>query len=170
MIDRNLRVHMESGESKLYPFKLFNAMMYEDLGNQGPFGAMILPFDYATYHETGDSQAAMIQAIRDPIIQRMYQTPFKLYMMDEFMAYFGVSGGWKTDYPLVEGTLRNVEPRWMRQMGSLMVNHGIQAEGRDCVECHSPTGILDYRLLGYSPERAAELENLDILENPRRTR
>lgn len=170
MIDRNLRVHMESGESKLYPFKLFNAMMYEDLGNQGPFGAMILPFDYATYHETGDSQAAMIQAIRDPIIERMYQTPFKLYMMDEFMAYFGVSGGWKTDYPLVEGALRNVEPRWMRQMGSLMVNHGIQAEGRDCVECHSPTGILDYRLLGYSPERAAELENLDIVENLRRNR
>ncbi len=165
MLEQNLRSHMNDGESKIYPFKLFNAMMYEDLGNKGPFGAMILPFDYTTYYETGDSEASVKQAIRDPIVRRMYQTPFKLYMMDELMAYFGVSGGWSTDYPLVDGELRNVEPRWMRQMGSLMVNHGIQSEGRDCVECHRPNGILDYRLLGYSPERAAELENLDIVEN-----
>jgi hypothetical protein len=137
------------------------------MGNQGPFGAMILPFDYATYYETGDTAASVKQAIRDPIVQRMYQEPFKRYMMDEFMAYFGVSGGWKTDYPLVDGELKNVEPKWMRQMGSLMVNHGIQPVGRDCVECHSPSGILNYRALGYSQERAAELENLDIVENLR---
>lgn len=167
MLDENLRMHMNEGKSRIYPFKLFNAMMYEDMGNQGPFGAMILPFDYATYYETGDTAASVKQAIRDPIVQRMYQEPFKLYMMDEFMAYFGVSGGWKTDYPLIDGKLRNVEPKWMRQMGSLMVNHGIQPVGRDCVECHSPSGILDYRALGYSRERAAELENLDIVENLR---
>jgi hypothetical protein len=167
MLEQNLRAHMNDGQSRIYPFKLFNAMMYEDLGNKGPFGAMILPFDYATYYETGDTAASVKQAIRDPIIQRMYQEPFKRYMMDEFMAYFGVSGGWKTDYPLVDGDLRNVEPRWMRQMGSLMVNHGIQSEGRDCVECHSPSGIMNYRALGYSEERAAELENLDIVENLR---
>ena len=170
MLERNLRAHMNDGESRIYPFKLFNAMMYEDLGNQGPFGAMILPFDYATYYETGDSKASVKQAIRDPIVVRMYQTPFKLYMMDEFMAYFGVEGGWNTDYPLVGDELQRVEPRWMRQMGSLMVNHGIQAEGRDCIECHSPDGILDYRRLGYAPERAAELENLDIVENLRPAR
>jgi hypothetical protein len=52
-------------------------------------------------------------------------------------------------------------------MGSLMVNHGIQPVGRDCVECHAPDGILDYRALGYSEERAAELENLDIVEKLR---
>jgi hypothetical protein len=39
--------------------------------------------------------------------------------------------------------------------------------GRDCVECHAPNGILNYRALGYSEERAAELENLDIVENLR---
>ncbi|NCA70998.1 MAG: nitrite reductase [Sphingobacteriia bacterium] len=167
LLERNLRVHMDEGQSKLYPFKLFNAMMYEDLGNQGPFGAMILPFDYATYHETGDSQAAMIQAIRDPIVRRMYETPFKLYMMDEFMAYFGVAEGWRTQYPLASGELRDVEPRWMRQMGSLKISHGIQPVGRDCIECHSPNGILDYQGLGYSPERAAELQHLDIVENLR---
>ncbi|MBK1644195.1 nitrite reductase [Thiocapsa imhoffii] len=165
MIDENLREHMNEGTSKIYPFKLFNAMMYEDLGNQGPFGAMILPFDYKSYYETGDAAASVKQAIQDPIVQRMYQTPFKLYMMDEFMAYFGVADGWQTNYPLVEGELRGVEPRWMRQMGSLMVNHGIQPQGRDCIECHAPNGILDYRALGYSEERAAELEDLDIVTN-----
>ncbi len=165
MLEENLRSHMNDGKSRLYPFKLFNAMMYEDMGNKGPFGAMILPFDYATYYETGDSAAAVKQAIRDPIVQRMYQEPFKLYMMDEFMAYFGVTEGWQTNYPLVDGELKNVEPRWMRQMGSLMVNHGIQHVGRDCVECHVPNGIINYRALGYSDERAAELENLDIVEN-----
>lgn len=77
---------MALGESRIYPFKLFNALMYEDMGNQGPFGAMILPFDYPVYYETGDSRAAVAQAVRNPIVARMYQTPFKLYMMDDFMA------------------------------------------------------------------------------------
>ena len=48
MIDANLRQAMNDGESRIYPFKPFNAMMFEDMDNQGPFGAMILPFDYAT--------------------------------------------------------------------------------------------------------------------------
>jgi len=163
MIEENLRPHMLAGESRIYPFKLFNALMYEDMANQGPFGAMILPFDYATYYETGEPRAAVKAALRDPILVRMYQTPFKLYMMDEFMAYFGVTGGWNTDYPLVDGELRHVEPRWMRQMGSLMFNHGIQRDGRACQECHASDGIMNYRLLGYPPERVAELEDLDGL-------
>ncbi|WP_295457092.1 multiheme c-type cytochrome [uncultured Thiodictyon sp.] len=165
MIDKNLRAVMAMGESRIYPFKLFNAMMYEDMGNQGPFGAMILPFDYPVYYETGDSRAAVAQAVRNPIIQRMYQTPFKLYMMDEFMSYFGVAGGWKTNYPLVNGTLVNVEPHWMRQMATLTINHGIQAKGRDCRECHAPDGIMDFAGLGYPPERVAELRNPDPLNS-----
>jgi hypothetical protein len=164
MIQENLRAYMDDGESRIYPFKLFNALMYEDMGNQGPFGAMILPFDYPTYYETGETREAVAAALRDPILVRMYQTPFKLYMMDEFMAYFGVAGGWKTDYPLVDGELRGVEAHWMRQMGSLKISHGIQRAGRTCEECHAPDGILDYRALGYSPERAAELARTDILE------
>jgi hypothetical protein len=166
MIQQNLRDVMNQGESRIYPFKLFNAMMYEDMSNQGPFGAMILPFDYARYYATGDTQAAVRTAISDPIIQRMYQEPFKLYMMDEFMSYFGITEGWKTIYPLVDGQLRNVEPHWMRQMGTLMVNHGIQGQGRDCIECHAPDGIMDFRQLGYSPERVVELEDIDIIEKP----
>ncbi|EGV31977.1 hypothetical protein ThidrDRAFT_1551 [Thiorhodococcus drewsii AZ1] len=164
MVRDNLRGPMNEGESRIYPFKLFNAMMYEDMSNQGPFGAMILPFDYKTYYETGNSKAAVAKAVQDPIVQRMYQEPFKLYMMDEFMAYFGVTNGWKTDYPIVDGTLVNVEPHWMRQMGTLMVNHGIQRAGRECTDCHSPNGIMDFAKLGYTPERTAELENVDIAE------
>ncbi|MFD2111577.1 nitrite reductase [Thiorhodococcus fuscus] len=164
MVRDNLRAPMNEGESRIYPFKLFNAMMYEDMSNQGPFGAMILPFDYKTYYETGDTKAAVVKAVQDPIVQRMYQEPFKLYMMNEFMAYFGVTNGWKTTYPVVDGKLVNVEPHWMRQMGTLMVNHGIQRAGRECTDCHSPNGIMDFAKLGYTPERAAELEKVDIAE------
>ena len=153
---------MNQGTSRIYPFKLFNAMMYEDMGNQGPFGAMILPFDYASYYETGDTRASVIQAIRDPIVVRMYQQPFKLYMMDEFMAYFGVAQGWNAKYPVVGGKLVNVEPQWMRQMGSLMVNHGIKKDAWTCADCHSPTGIMDYAALGYEPARVTELQTLDV--------
>ena len=164
MIDANLTQAMNDGESRIFPFKPFNAMMFEDMNNQGPFGAMILPFDYARYYETGESKAAVATAVTNPIIERMYQTPFKLYMMDEFMAYFGVEDGWNASYPLVEGELRNVEPHWMRQMGTLMVSHGIQRDGHGCQDCHAADGILDFAALGYSPERASELQDMDIVE------
>ena len=169
MIRDNLRAAMNDGESRIYPFKLFNAMMYEDMSNQGPFGAMILPFDYNVYYETGNTKAAVKRAIQDPIVQRMYQEPFKRYMMDEFMAYFGVSGGWKTIYPLVDGRLVNVEPHWMRQMGTLMVNHGIRRRGHDCADCHAPNGIMDFERLGYTPERVAELQDPELLRQPTAT-
>ncbi|MGB5833352.1 MAG: multiheme c-type cytochrome [Thiohalocapsa sp.] len=165
MIDANLKQAMADGKSRIYPFKPFNAMMFEDMGNQGPFGAMILPFDYATYYETGNAEAAMVKAVEDPIVRRMYQEPFKLYMMDEFMAYFGVEGGWKTEYPIAaDGSTHNVEPHWMRQMGTLMINHGIQRAGHECKNCHAPDGFLDYAALGYPRERVAELQSMDIVE------
>jgi hypothetical protein len=165
MIDNNLKQAMASGTSKIYPFKPFNAMMYEDMTNQGPFGAMILPFDYATYYQTGNTLEAMKVAVQDEIVQRMYQEPFKLYMMDEFMAYFGVEGGWQTVFPIeADGSTPNVKPNWMRQMGTLMVNHGIERQGHTCLDCHSPDGILDYAALGYSPERVKELQSMDIVE------
>ncbi len=165
MIDQNLRPAMQEGQSRIYPFKIFNAMMYEDLNNQGPFGAMILPFDYKSYYETGDTLASLKRAIQDPIVQRMYQEPFKRYMMDEFMAYFGATGGWQARYPLVGDQLIDVEPRWMRQMGTLMVNHGIQRQGHRCADCHAPNGVMDFAALGYPPERVAELQDLSWLRD-----
>lgn len=53
---------------------------------------MILPFDYPTYYETGNPLEAMKVAIQNPIVRRMYELPFKVYMMDEFMYYFGGLG------------------------------------------------------------------------------
>lgn len=163
VIEEKLRPLMKKGPSRIYPFKLFNALMYEDMTNKGPFGAMILPFDYPTYYETGNSLEAMKVAIQNPIVKRMYETPFKLYMMDEFMAYFGVDG-WSNEYPLKEGKVQNVESHWMRQMGTLMINHGIQKQGRQCVECHSTKPIMNYEKLGYPPERIKDLQNLPELK------
>jgi hypothetical protein len=161
MIEQNLRARMNQGSSRIYPFKMFNAFMLEDMNNEGPFGAMILPFDYKTYFETGDPVNSVKTSIANPIVKRMYETPFKLYMMDEFMAYFGV-GKWTARYPLDEGNW-NVEPRWMRQMGTLMVNHGIEPVGRQCTECHSRTGIMDFAALGYGPSRSQALQDLPEL-------
>jgi hypothetical protein len=159
-INEKIKPLQDMGESKIYPFKLFNAYMYEDMGNEGPFGAMILPFDYKTYYETGNSKEAVKQAVKNPIVKRMYEYPFKKYMMDDFMSYFGV-GQWNTEYPLDDkGELRNVKPNWMRQYGALMVNHGIQKEGRQCVECHAPNGIMNFEKLGYTPERVKDLQNV----------
>jgi len=159
LIERNLRPTMNAGESRIYPFKIFNARMFEDMSNQGPFGAMILPFDYKVYHETGDPRAAMEKAVQHPIVRRMYQPLFKYYMMDKFMEYFGV-GEWSMDYPLDPENQKNVEPHWMRQVGTLMVNHAIQAKGHSCGTCHKKDGLLDFKKLGYSDARAAELEDL----------
>jgi hypothetical protein len=164
VIARNLLPIENMGESKIYPFKMFNAYMYEDRSNQGPFGAMILPFDYTIYYETGEPMDAVIKAIQNPIVKRMYQLPFKKYMMDDFMHYFGVDN-WSTTYPLNDkGELRNVKPNWMRQFGTLMVNHGIQKEGLSCQSCHSEKGILDFKKLGYSPERIKDLQHLPELK------
>ncbi len=52
----------------------------------------------------------------------------------------------------------------MRQMGTLMINHGVTRKARTCDECHRPNGLLDFRALGYSEERAHDLENLPELK------
>ena len=163
VVEDKLRSAMNRAPSRIYPFKMFNAFMYEDMGNQGPFGAMILPFDYPTYYETGNTYKAMEVAVGNPMVKRMYQGVFKAYMMDEFMKYFGV-GVWNTNYPLEPKYRKNIEPHWMRQMGTLMVNHGIQKEGRDCKDCHAPKGIMDFKALGYTEARAKDLQNLRELQ------
>lgn len=166
--EKDITEHLTSvsnlGDSKIYPFKLFNAYMYEDMSNQGPFGAMILPFDYPTYYETGNTLEAMKTAIKNPIIKRMYQYPFKKYMMDDFMRYFGVKT-WSDVYPIDnKGNLRNIQPHWMRQFGTLMLNHSIKKDGLACASCHSPNGILDFKKLGYSAERIKDLTHLKELK------
>ncbi|MCX6640489.1 MAG: hypothetical protein NTW14_08425 [bacterium] len=50
----------------------------------------------------------------------------------------------------------------MRNEGNLMINHGIQKEGRQCAECHSPSGIIDFERLGYSAARAQKLREIGM--------
>ena len=160
MVEKNIKPHMALGKSKIYPFHLFNAYMYEDMNNQGPFGAMIMPFDYTTYFETGDPLKSVRTAIDHPIVKRMYQYPFKKYMMDEFMYYFGIEEGWKTDHPNDPEYPGKLEAHWMRQMGTIALNHGISARGFACTSCHTPSGgLLDFKALGYTEEQVKKLEN-----------
>jgi hypothetical protein len=141
----------DMGTSKITPFKRFQAVMYEDLNNQGPYGGMLLPFDYVTYYTTGDPVAAVAKAANSPIMKKMYGPMFKWYMMDKFMEYMRVDG-WDTHFDI-----ERIAPTPMRNEATLMINHAIQKQGRACGECHAPKGILDFDALGYSPERAAQL-------------
>jgi hypothetical protein len=45
---------------------------YVDTGNQGPFGAMLLPFDYGIPYETGEPRDAVRKAVQDPLIRLTY--------------------------------------------------------------------------------------------------
>ncbi len=145
-----------AGQSKITPFKRFQAIMYEDLNNQGPYGGMILPVDYKTYYTTGDPVAAVQAAVEKPIIRKMYGFLFKVYLMDRFMQYMGISE-WNTHF-----SMDRIAPSPMRNEGNLMINHGIQKQGRVCSDCHDPNGILNFEALGYNAQRAAELRNIGL--------
>lgn len=154
------------GKSKLSPFKLFNAKMYEDMGNQGPFGGMLLPFDYNTYYETDDTKAAVRKAMQDPIIEMMYGVVFKQYMMNAFMNYMGIEKGWTIPFS------GNIQGKWMRQDATLMFNHSITKDALKCESCHAAKekGIMPFEELGYPPERVKDLRNLEELKMVQRVR
>ena len=158
--EKNFRPLAKMGKSKISPFKRFNAKMYEDMGNQGPFGGMLLPFDYNVYYETGDPKAAVMKAMSDPIIEMMYGVVFKKYMMDAFMNYMGIEKGWTIPF---SGT---IEPRWMRQDATLMLNHSITKDAMKCESCHAAKdkGIMPFEELGYPPERVKDLRDLEELK------
>ncbi|MBL0175611.1 MAG: cytochrome c3 family protein [Ignavibacteria bacterium] len=147
------------GKSKIAPFKRFNAKMYEDMGNQGPFGGMLLPFDYNVYYETGNPKASVMKAMQDPIIQMMYGTIFKLYMMDAFMNYMGIEKGWTIPFS------GKIEGKWMRQDATLMLNHSITKDAMKCESCHAEKekGVMPFEELGYPAERVNDLRNLQEL-------
>lgn len=144
------------GQSKITPFKRFNARMYEDMGNQGPFGGMLLPFDYNVYYETGKPRDAVAKAVQDPIIQLMYGRTFKWYMMDDFMRYMGIGTGWSIPFS------GRVEARWMRQDATLMLSHSVTKDAFQCRDCHTSKekGVMPFEALGYPPDRVRDLRDL----------
>ncbi|MEK7263134.1 MAG: nitrite reductase [Bacteroidota bacterium] len=158
--EKNFRPLGKMGKSKIAPFKRFNAKMYEDMGNQGPFGGMLLPFDYNVYYETGKPLDAVKKAIDDPIIQMMYGTVFKQYMMDDFMNYMGIEKGWTIPFS------NKIEPKWMRQDATLMLNHSITKEAMKCASCHTSKekGVMPFEELGYPASRVNDLRNLEELK------
>ena len=98
-------------------------------------------------------------------MRRMYESLFKVYMMDDFMQYFGMEK-WNAEFPLnIDGEL-NAEPRWMRQTGSLLLNHGIEKKGYECRDCHVQNGIMDFHRLDYTSAQVEALQNLPELEAP----
>jgi hypothetical protein len=159
--DSVLRPIADVGKSKIWPFKRFNARMYEDMNNQGPFGGMILPFDYVTYYTTGDSKKAVEAAMKEPIMKMLYGDMFKYYIMDDFMHYMGIKKGWTIPYT------HNIQAKWMRQDATLMIDHYIRKNGAlQCQQCHAPAGkgIMPFEELGYPPERVKDLRNLKELQ------
>jgi len=157
--EKTFRPLAKAGASKIAPFKRFNARMFEDMDNQGPFGGMLLPFDYNVYYETGKPREAVLKAMADPIIQEMYGVVFKAYMMDAFMNYMGIEKGWTIPF---KGRL---EPRWMRQDATLMLNHSITKDAVQCRACHTSAdaGIMPFEQLGYPPARVRDLRELPEL-------
>lgn len=149
--EKTFRPVGQTGKSKIYPFKRFQSVMYEDLNNQGPYGGMILPVDYHTYYTTGDAEKAVRVAMDRKIMKMMYGAMFKYYMMNRFMAYMRVDG-WNTNF-----SMDRIAPYPMRNEGMLMINHAIQKTGRTCNECHTANGLLDFKALGYTPD---EIESL----------
>ncbi len=158
--ENTFRPIAKMGKSKISPFKRFNARMYEDMANQGPFGGMLLPFDYNVYYETGNPKAAVMKAMEDPIIKMMYGPVFKAYMMDDFMYYMGIDRGWQTPFA------GRIEAKWMRQDATLMLNHSITKDALQCESCHAPKekGIMPFEDLGYPATRVRDLRNLEELK------
>jgi len=148
------------GKSKITPFKRFNAKMYEDMGNQGPFGGMLLPFDYNVYYETGKPVDSVMKAVDDPLIKLMYGNMFKYYMMDKFMYFMGIEKGWTIPFS------KKIEPKWMRQDATLMINHSITKEAMNCDSCHTSKekGVMAFEELGYPESRIKDLRNLEELK------
>ncbi len=159
--DSVLRPVADLGKSKIYPFKRFNAKMYEDMDNQGPFGGMILPFDYPTYYETGDAKKSVEVALQQPIMKELYGSMFKYYIMDDYMHYMDIEKGWTIPFT------NNIEAKWMRQDATLMLNHYIRkSQALQCQQCHAPVGkgIMPFEELGYPPARVKDLRNLPELK------
>ena len=130
------------------------------MGNQGPFGGMLLPFDYNVYYETGDTEKSVAKAVEDPLIQMMYGNMFKYYMMDKFMYFMGISKGWTIPFS------GKIEPRWMRQDATLMINHSITKDAMKCESCHASKerGVIPFEELGYPEDRVKDLRNLKELQ------
>jgi len=159
--EEKMRPIAQHRPSKLYPLKVYNGRQHIDLQNMGPFGGMFVPYNLPVYYTTGDPDRAAQAEMDKPMMAMMYGWMFKVYMMDRFMKYMDVDG-WKTEPYEDVRALRQVEPRWIPADASMEISHAIRRDGAlTCVNCHSPGGVIDWKMLGYSEDDVASLS-----ENP----
>jgi len=144
--------------SKIYGMKLFNGKQHIDLQNITPFGGMYLPYNLPTYYKTGDPGKAASVEMGHPMMEKMYGWMFEVYMMDKFMEFMDADG-WNTDSYEDAKNLRHVEARWIPQDALLEASHAIRREGAlTCDRCHSPSGVMDFKALGYDDDEVASLQ------------
>ena len=122
-----------------------------------PFGGMYVPYNLPVYYTTGDADKAASAEMKKSMRKMMYGTMFKYYMMDKFMSFMGADSWHTGSYDDVV-SLKHVEPRWIPTDASLEISHSIRREGAlSCGDCHSPSGALDFKQLGYDSTETASL-------------
>jgi hypothetical protein len=145
--------------SKIYPLKVYNGKQHIDLQNMGPFGGMFVPYNLPTYYITGSPEQAAQREMEKPMMGMMYGTMFKYYMMDRFMRYMGVDA-WNTEPYEDVKALKQVDPRWIPADAHMEISHSIRRDGAfTCGDCHSPSGVMDWKMLGYTED---EIEGLTV--------
>jgi hypothetical protein len=93
-----------------------------------------------------------------PMMAMMYGTLFKYYIMDKFMSFMDVPT-WNGSAYDDARHIRKVEARWIPQDASLEISHAIRKTGAlTCNNCHAPSGILDFKALGYDEAEAKSLQ------------
>lgn len=161
--ERVMRPIADKKPSKLYAMKIFNGRQHIDLKNMGPFGGMFLPYNLPTYYRTGDADLATKKELQKSMMKMMYGFMFDKYLMDRFMTFMDTDG-WNTGS--YEDALhgRHVEPRWIPNDAMLEISHAIRKEGAlTCANCHTASGALDWKALGYTDEEMATLTQDPLL-------
>ncbi len=150
---------------KIWPVKLFNGRQHIDLQNMGPFGGMFVPYNLPAYYTTGNAELAASKEMEKSMMKEMYGWLFDWYLMGKFMTFMDDGSGnyvkgWNTGSyeDVLHMTKGKVEPRWIPQDASLEINHAIRLKGAlSCADCHGPSGVLDWKALGYTPDAIERL-------------
>jgi len=143
--------------SKIHPMKRFNGRQHIDLQNIGPFGGMLVPYNLPAYYRFGSPDPAARVEMDRRLMRLLYARMFNFYMLDRFMSYMAVDS-WNTHSYVDVRAGKKVEPRWLPTDAMMEINHAIRLDGAlTCDNCHGPSGVMDWRALGYTREEFDKL-------------
>lgn len=128
------------GDGKIYPFKHTRAWIPYDIatGNSIPIKLGVV-FGAPESTSTDGMQTKITAAIRQGAKETAATYGFALDTLGNYAAEFG----W----------------RWEDMYGH--PGHGVKsAEALKCGDCHSPSGVVDFSSLGYTPEEVTHLQTL----------